>query len=113
MNLKKKVKEYNLLMIIQLELCMNVQLLHVITTGFWFDIEEKEKNKKQKKQICNSNGNVNNSINNNKKRLEMILILMSYRNVLLKHTIQLLLMEKLKNYNLLMVIKLELYEILL
>ena len=43
----------------------------------------------------------------------MILILMSYCNVHLMHIMQLLLMEKLKHYDLLMVRKLELYETLL
>ena len=52
MNLKKKVKEYNFLMMIQLELCINVQLLLIITTEFWFDIKESKKRKNTKNKYA-------------------------------------------------------------
>ena len=42
---KEMVKNYNWLMLIVSELCIIVQLLHIMTTRFWFDIEEKERKK--------------------------------------------------------------------
>ena len=54
-------------MVIKLELCIIVQLLHIITTRFWFDNKEKER--KKNKKICNSsNTNNHNTINNHMKR---------------------------------------------
>ena len=47
---KQKVKIYNLLMVIKLELCIIVQLLHIGTARFWFVIEEKERHKKNKQK---------------------------------------------------------------
>ena len=52
---KQQMKIYNLLMVIKLELCITVQLLHVSTTGFWFVILKKKKDKKQDRKKTNKN----------------------------------------------------------
>ena len=96
---KEKVKNYTWLMVIQLELCiiLIVQLLHIITTGFWFDIKAKER-KKGKYTITAT-------LTKTKKDLEIVLILISYYAIVIN--------GKIKKYNLLIVIKLALYEIVL
>ena len=94
-------------MVLKLELCIVVQLLHISTTGFWFDIEEKERQKKKQTKICNSSSNHNN-INNNKKRLRMVLILILYydrRASKARYTI--VINAKIKQYILSMVITLD------
>ena len=59
---KQKMKKYiiNLSMVLKLELCIVVQLLHISITRFWFDIEEKARQKKKQTKICDSsNHNIN------------------------------------------------------
>ena len=71
---------------------MIVQLLRIVTTGFWFNLILKKKKKK-------TNIYISSIIDSKNKGLGgkvLILILISYYNVRQKHTAQLLLMEKLK-----------------
>ena len=88
---EEKVKICNLLMVMKLELGIIVQLLHIITTGFWFDIEKKERKKKTKQKYATT------ALITPRKCLGMVLIVISYYDVHRKHNIQLLLMESLKN----------------
>ena len=102
-------------MVIKLELWIIVQLLHVITTGFWFDIKEKEKKKKKQKKSSSSNDSNTTSTTASiatRKCLGMVLInTMSECASKAHYTI--VINEKIKKYNLLIVIELEWYEIVL
>ena len=70
---KEKVKIYNLLMVIKLELCIIVQLLHISTTAFWFYIEEKERQKTNKPKYSTTTALIT-----TRKGIRMVLILISY-----------------------------------
>ena len=92
-------------MVIQLELCIIVQLLHSITTGFRFDIKEKQRQKNQHKYATTG-------LITTRKGSGMVLILIShYDRCASKAYYAIVIKRKIKKYSLLMVIKLKLYKI--
>ena len=109
---KQKMKIYNLSMVLKLELCIIVQLLHISTTGFWFDIKEKERQKKNKQKYVTTAAATTTTLITTKKRFRMVLILISYydrRPSKARYTIGI--NAKIKQYILSMVITLQVYEI--
>ena len=105
---KQKVKIYNLLMVIKLELCIIVQLLHISTTGFWCDIEEKERQKKKKEK--NATTATTATLITTRKGLEIVLI-SYYDRCASKAHYTIVINGKIQQCILLMVITLEMYEI--